>query len=803
MNKRILSLVLALVMVLGTFTLVTAAEGDKVPEYTSRNAKIQWLQDNEIVLGRKVNEKSENNDLALDKTITRAEVTKLLVYTQNNEKLAAVLQGVMKPFPDVDTDHWANGYISVATTTKTPANRRIVIGDEKGYFNPNKNVSYAELATMLVRIVKTDLTDKMEENAIWATTWMRWADELGILTGVTYKNSDDAITRAEAFEMIFNAMYKLGKYDKSGAKFGDVMGVVSKFRAGEIQLNQDPKMTYKLTANTLATDGTRWSELALNADYDKLGSLVRLIADKDGNVTHIIELGNDGMAKDASRWFGVAKKTVSGQAKFEVSRKYTDITVYNNVEKVFAEIDKDTRFFVADRYSNAFKEFKTLDEMFTAYNMFNKTVYNKVYMGYNTVDSKYNVAKVIVFGDIDKYQGQADLTRVTRWITSDYRFEGENTKGDRTFYDIQKTPLFPARDIVDVMDVVDVRLNDYYGTLRAKDAIKIDYSEANVYKVYEIGTREVVLQDKDGYRQTLNVTRDVKIFLEREYKKGAHVQIHQDKNNYIDIISVVNKDLKGILKDGNYTGSVSGYPIVIEKAKDSVEYVSMFKVVDKYGRNSQYYYVTNVEDVILLDEIVRINKDLKDVKDGIKVSFDVRNERGGVLVAYNFSDMKKALDEYKDNQNKEAAKKLIEEKNEALAKAERDITKDLDSKKYDVNFRVPELTVKADPKLTWGEAYNDVVGKAIQAVADLGDFKSFEVLAPNKLAEEEAESNVNKQIHELVLRAYGFDKLDTVDVLKKEISELINRGPFKVKVTFEKDGVKASEIYTINFEELR
>lgn len=91
----------------------------------------------------------------------------------------------MRPFPDVDLNHWANGYISVATTQKQDVanGRRIIIGYPDGKFYPENNVTYAELATMLVRIVKKDLTDKMEADAIWATSYIRWAEE-GILRGI-------------------------------------------------------------------------------------------------------------------------------------------------------------------------------------------------------------------------------------------------------------------------------------------------------------------------------------------------------------------------------------------------------------------------------------------------------------------------------------------------------------------------------------------------------------------------------------------------------------------------------------------
>lgn len=109
MNKKVLSLVLALVIVLGTFGTVFAAT-----DATTESQKIQWLVDNGVLAGRTVNADG-SADLALDSTITRAETTKLVVYTLKLQNLADILKGVIRAFPDVELTHWANGYISVAT----------------------------------------------------------------------------------------------------------------------------------------------------------------------------------------------------------------------------------------------------------------------------------------------------------------------------------------------------------------------------------------------------------------------------------------------------------------------------------------------------------------------------------------------------------------------------------------------------------------------------------------------------------------------------------------------------------------
>lgn len=77
-------------------------------------------------------------------TIVRSEVTKMVIHALGLEDAAASAQGLSK-YPDVPTNHWANGYINIATS------QGIVVGDDTGYFRPNDEITYAEAMTIIVR----------------------------------------------------------------------------------------------------------------------------------------------------------------------------------------------------------------------------------------------------------------------------------------------------------------------------------------------------------------------------------------------------------------------------------------------------------------------------------------------------------------------------------------------------------------------------------------------------------------------------------------------------------------------------
>ena len=107
MNKKIISLVLALVMVLGTFTSVfaeaapkadakkdevkktetkKAEAGEKVEKVVGKDNKIQYIIDKKLVEGY------EDGTYGLDKNIKRSEITRLLVLANGNEALAKQLK---------------------------------------------------------------------------------------------------------------------------------------------------------------------------------------------------------------------------------------------------------------------------------------------------------------------------------------------------------------------------------------------------------------------------------------------------------------------------------------------------------------------------------------------------------------------------------------------------------------------------------------------------------------------------------------------------------------------------------------
>jgi len=187
MSKRILSLVLALVMVLGTMGSLVFAEG-------TGNEKVDELIELGLVQGY------GDGTYGLDKTITRAEVATMLVRALDAENEAKAMANIPSIFTDMSPLHWANGYVNYAV------GKGIITGYPDKTFKPNNEITYAEVAKMLVEVLD-GLTDAEKANAVWPTTWLAKAVQLGVFDGVNINDYSAKAVREKVFEMVYNVYF--------------------------------------------------------------------------------------------------------------------------------------------------------------------------------------------------------------------------------------------------------------------------------------------------------------------------------------------------------------------------------------------------------------------------------------------------------------------------------------------------------------------------------------------------------------------------------------------------------------------
>lgn len=651
MNKKIISLVLALVMVLGTFTSVfaeaakadakkeevkktetkKAKAGEKVEKVVGKDNKIQYVIDKKLVEGY------EDGNLGLDKNIKRSEITRLLVLANGNEELAKQLQGSMKIYSDVDVKHWANGVISVGTTVPSDANGiAMLAGYPDGSFKPENDVTYAELAKMLVVLAKKDLTADMVKNAKWATSWMTWAAQLGILDDVNVVDSNKAANRADAFTMVYNALYTMKEFKRVPAN--ETRGIVSNLTNSKLTLNQDSEKEYTITGDTVIVDGINVRKQIVkvnslnNLDLYK-GSLVRILTNDKNEVTHIIELGNpevlartdkEGELLDTDNhiWEGVADATVETnyykniESLKDLDQKKVDgayATVTLNGSKTKADyikfhkangnelanlkVNDKTEIYVANPYNNIMKEVKDINEALSLIGFHN---YGKdykipnVYAGFDTDDHKSAVksfnserstAKVIVFNVVSK-DNDGDRYRVINSSSSKFSSTLEDTDGK--LYDrdnVLNKANFPL-NYGDLLDVIETR-GDVIDRL-------LDHSDEKAFPVVKVAqifdNDEIQVEDRFG-NETLLYVGDADIFNAKQYKdlaKGDYLQFTANNKDArdIEIVSILDdtKDTRDLFdKSGSVLNVVQG-----------IEANTVVGTVTKVN-NAAYPYTVEVE----------------------------------------------------------------------------------------------------------------------------------------------------------------------------------------------------------------
>lgn len=608
MNKKILSLVLALVMVLGTFTSVFAetkteakkeeAKVEKIEKVVGKQNKIDYIRDKKIVEG------DEKGNLNLDSNVKRSEITKVLVIANGEEEAAKNLQGVGGVYKDLKADHWANGYIVAGTTRSSKVNDvKMLNGYPDDTFKPENDVTYAELAKMLVVLAKKDLTVEMANNAVWYRDWINWANELGIFADVTVTDYNKAANRADTFTMLYNALYTMKEFKRVPSN--ETRGIISNLTKDVLQLNQDSKAEYKVTADTVFVTGNterkqivELSKLS-SSQLDKyyLGSLVRVLVNDKNEVTHIIELGNPAelaannnfadFTKDNGVWRGVADNTVetsftkgntlakNGIKQEDIKGVYATIQlnsdntkgksitfnkVYNDKHDLKLAINDKTEIYVANPANNIMKKVANVNEALSLIGFHNYDGYKipNVYAGFDSDGAHHlaykainangakHTAKVIVFNIVSKEFG-GEKFRVIESSSSRFGTTLEKTDGTLVERDnVRDTSRFPLEygDKFDIISLDNVRNASNLKTL-------LDHSDYRKYPVVEIVEKNnysIVVKDVNGDRAYID-TRDADIFSDLRFDKfevGAKIQfaLESKSSTVAELISILDRDAK-------------------------------------------------------------------------------------------------------------------------------------------------------------------------------------------------------------------------------------------------------------------
>lgn len=526
--KKSIAMMMAMLMVLGTIiSPVFAAEEKKEDTNTMANKdKIQYLVDHDYVSGRTI-EGSDKTDLALDKHITRAEVTKLIVYAQKKESLAESLKDLKGNYEDVKETHWANGFINASSGGTS----RIIYGYPDKTFKPENDVTFAELVAMLTRVVD----NKIDSTKIdWPTTYTDAAKKLNILDGYTVSDWNKAADREGVFALLYNTIKALDKKEESeGPAANQYLGIVSNIVGNKIELNQDSKLRFDVTFDTIYANGIN----------PTVGSLVRIALDGNKTVSHVVVLGTpkEGAIESSRSWAGIADKTVQTKDfKTGVADKATIGKDFVTVDGLKGIVGVNTKIFVGEKALREVRDLKAA--------IGDKTAVSKVYMGYNKIgNTNLAEATVIVFNaDTVALPGETSVVRIKKAINNKLETEVVTTSGKTQTLDLSKVGGSPfSKDGLEENDIIELvvdkdtkKANGYNSLLVSKEApvVTVTKIDKNMVTLKDsVGEMDFYLLDKNNVFGTLSVGAKVQIVSNTKY----------GETNLIDYISVVEKDATG------------------------------------------------------------------------------------------------------------------------------------------------------------------------------------------------------------------------------------------------------------------
>lgn len=178
--KRILAIVSAIIL---SASLTAFATPDE--------EMLADLKSLEIMVG------DDDGNMRLEDTITRAEAAKMICAVQGitPDSLETNLEGSV--FEDVADSHWAKGYINAVWRMGA------AVGDEKGCFNPEAEITNEEIIKMLVNILGYE--EMATQFGGYPTGYTRVAQRLGITKNLMLE-VDGAAIRGDVASMFATAL---------------------------------------------------------------------------------------------------------------------------------------------------------------------------------------------------------------------------------------------------------------------------------------------------------------------------------------------------------------------------------------------------------------------------------------------------------------------------------------------------------------------------------------------------------------------------------------------------------------------
>lgn len=293
MKKRFISLCL-------TLALTAAPAGAAFSDISSGS-----LQQTASILGSLgIMQGTGNNRFEPNRPLTRAEFCKLAVTAMGIDDASPYASYTI--FPDVHASHWAARYVNAALRHPDFKDNYIIRGYADGTFGPDRQLTYGEVCTMLLRMLGYKESDIVP---FWPADYIAQANALGLTQGVSIKDAKTPVTRADAATMLLNT---LGTSTRSDGQEGSPL--ISRVSSSTVE--NCILLETSETDSSLAADEALFYENGTLSARKTAGKLDRSLIGVYG--TLVIGKKGDNVA------VGVVPDTASRQETYEVVNAAAD-----------------------------------------------------------------------------------------------------------------------------------------------------------------------------------------------------------------------------------------------------------------------------------------------------------------------------------------------------------------------------------------------------------------------------------------------------------------------------------------------
>lgn len=293
MKKRFISLCL-------TLALTAAPAGAAFSDISSGS-----LQQTASILGSLgIMQGTGNNRFEPNRPLTWAEFCKLAVTAMGIDDASPYASYTI--FPDVHASHWAARYVNAALRHPDFKDNYIIRGYADGTFGPDRQLTYGEVCTMLLRMLGYKESDI---GPFWPADYIAQANALGLTQGVSIKDAKTPVTRADAATMLLNT---LGTSTRSDGQEGSPL--ISRVSSSTVE--NCILLETSETDSSLAADEALFYENGTLSARKTAGKLDRSLIGVYG--TLVIGKKGDNVA------VGVVPDTASRQETYEVVNAAAD-----------------------------------------------------------------------------------------------------------------------------------------------------------------------------------------------------------------------------------------------------------------------------------------------------------------------------------------------------------------------------------------------------------------------------------------------------------------------------------------------